>query len=116
MNFLIAPNAFKGTLSAQKATDLIQEAIKEVLPYSSFCFLQPIADGGDGTCELLMESLNLKKVSCPSLNAIGQPCNGFYGWDEIEKKAYLDVVLTKEQKNPWLTSTFGTGLVINCAQ
>lgn len=122
MNFLIAPNAFKGTLSAQKASDLIQEAIKEVLP-SSFCFLQPIADGGDGTCELLLESLNLKKVSCPSLNAIGQPCNGFYGWDEIEKKAYLDVstcsglgVLTEEQKNPWLTSTFGTGLVINCAQ
>lgn len=122
MNFLIAPNAFKGTISAQEASNLIHGAIVEIIPASS-CVLQPIADGGDGTCELLLESLNLKRVSFPSLNAIGQPCTGFFGWDEIEKKAYLDVstcsglgVLNEEQKNPWLTSTFGTGLVINYAQ
>ncbi|GMQ23945.1 glycerate 3-kinase [Algoriphagus sp. oki45] len=122
MNFLIAPNAFKGTISAQKASDLIQEAIYEILPNSS-CIAQPIADGGDGTCELLLESLNLKRVSFPSLNAIGQPCTGFFGWDEIGEKAYLDVstcsglgLLTEDQKNPWLASTYGTGLMINFAQ
>ncbi|GMQ28511.1 glycerate kinase [Algoriphagus confluentis] len=122
MRFLIAPNAFKGTITAQRAAQLIQKAIEEVFPASQLV-IQPIADGGDGTCQLLLESLHLEKVSLPALNAIGQPCLGFFGWDEKEKKAFLDVstcsglgVLADEQKDPWLASTFGTGLMIHAAQ
>ncbi|MCU0402244.1 MAG: glycerate kinase [Algoriphagus sp.] len=121
MNFLISPNAFKGTLSASEASSLIEKSIREVLPDSGINVL-PIADGGDGTCELLIDHLGLEKVTFWSLNAVGQPILGHFGWDEKEKIAYLDVstfsglaVLHDFQKDPKTTSTFGTGLAIQKA-
>ena len=121
MKFLISPNAFKGTLSASEASFLIEKSIKEVLPDSGIDVL-PIADGGDGTCELLIDHLGLEKVTFWSLNAVGQPILGHFGWDEKEKIAYLDVstssglaVLHDFQKDPKTASTFGTGLAIQKA-
>jgi glycerate kinase len=83
---------------------------------------QPVADGGDGTCELLIASLGLEKVFCNSLNAVGRPIPGFYGWEASTKTAYLDVStcsgiagLKLEERNPSLTSTYGTGILIQDA-
>lgn len=120
MKYLIAPNAFKGTLAAKEAAAIIAEKIGA---YSgSKCLLQPVADGGDGTCGLLVDSLGLEKVQVLTLNAIGQPVLGFFGWDPIQKKAYLDVstasgigMLEIRQKKPNLASTYGTGLIIKHA-
>ena len=118
MKFLIASNALKGTLSAIEASKLIASAIREVLPDSEL-LVQPVADGGDGTCELLMDSLKLEKVSLWSLDAIGRPIFGYFGWDSHTQTAYLDVstfsgigVLSDFQKEPKTASTFGTGLAI----
>lgn len=121
MKFLIAPNAFKGTLTATEAAELMQEVFVQELP-SAKCRMQPLADGGDGTSELLVPALGLEKISCWSLNAVGQPCLGFYGWEEHSQTAYLDVStcsgiarLADYQKNPTVTSSFGTGLLIRQA-
>ncbi|MCZ8134277.1 MAG: glycerate kinase, partial [Algoriphagus sp.] len=121
MNFLISPNAFKGTLTASEASFLIEKSIREVLPDSGIDVL-PIADGGDGTCELLIDLLGLDKVPFWSLNAIGQPFNGYFGWDKKSKTAYLDVstfsglgILKDFQKDPKTASTFGTGLAVKKA-
>ena len=54
MNFLISPNAFKGTLSASEASLLIKQAIGGALPEARVDVL-PIAEGGDGTGELLID-------------------------------------------------------------
>ncbi|WP_144605107.1 glycerate kinase [Algoriphagus algorifonticola] len=121
MKVLIAPNAFKGTLSAEEAGAII----------ASFCDknysgLQtqviPIADGGDGTCNLLSKFLNLEQVNAWTLDPIGRPRIGFFGFEKASKKAYLDVstasgiaLIGDSQKNPWVTSTFGTGLLIRKA-
>ena len=117
MNFLIAPNAFKGTIPAEEAAQIIADKIVE-LP-GSRCLIQPIADGGDGTCGLLEASLGLKKVNLITLNAVGQPIRGSFGWDDTNKKAYLDVstasgigTLESTQKKPDAASTFGTGMII----
>jgi glycerate kinase len=120
MNFLIAPNAFKGTMSASEAASIIADKIRQHI--HSECIIQPTADGGDGTCSLLIESLGLEKIQVLSLNAIGQPIVAYFGWDSANKKAYLDVstasgigVLEKWQKDPYTASTFGTGLLIKKA-
>jgi glycerate 2-kinase len=120
MNFLIAPNAFKGTMSAKEAASIIAEKIMRQI--NAECIIQPIADGGDGTCSLLIESLGLEKIQVLSLNAIGQPVVAYFGWDSGNKKAYLDVstasglgVLETWQKDPHTASTFGTGLLIKKA-
>ena len=120
MHFLIAPNAFKGTIAADEAAKIIADEIgghsgNEVL-------IQPVADGGDGTCSLLIDSLGLEKVSSMTLDSIGRPIPGYFGWDVRSKKAYLDVStasgignLKVYQKDPFVTSTFGTGLLIRNA-
>lgn len=120
MKFLVAPNAFKGTLAADEAATIIAEELRK-LP-SSEITIQPVADGGDGTCSLLIESLNLEKIQVLTLNAVGQPIIGYFGWKPVTKKAYLDVstasgigVLESWQKEPKTASTFGTGLLIRKA-
>jgi glycerate 2-kinase len=62
MNFLIAPNALKGSLSAQNAANIISAALQEKLPdaHSIIC---PIADGGNGTLECLVQATGGKFYS-----------------------------------------------------
>ena len=120
MRYLVAPNAFKGTIPADEAASLIANALTRKPGVE--CLIQPVADGGDGTCTLLIESLGLEKVETWTLNAVGQPIRGYFGWDAAQKKAYLDLatasgigVLEKYQKNPEITSTYGTGILIRKA-
>ena len=57
MKIVIAPQTFKGSLTAAEATDCISEAVIDIFPNSEILKL-PIADGGDGTLETLVESGN----------------------------------------------------------
>ncbi len=121
MRFLIAPNAFKGTFTALEAVSMLEVILGQEYPGATY-LSQAVADGGDGTCELLIASLGLEKVSCNSLNAVGRPIFGFYGWEASTKTAYLDVStcsgiagLKLEERNPSLTSTYGTGILIQDA-
>lgn len=121
MRVLISPNAFKGTMTAQEAGQVIASFLEnsetKIQPK-----IIPIADGGDGTCELLTQSLGLKRIESMTLDSIGKPMRGFYGWNSIDKKAYIDVstasglsILDEKSKNPRFTSSFGTGLLIQKA-
>jgi glycerate kinase len=121
MRVLISPNAFKGTLSAMEAAELVDSVLKKSsLEIDSR--LVPIADGGDGTCQLLNDALGFEKVTTWILDAYGRPIEGFYGWDLVTKTAYIDVstasglgVLAQETKNPFVASSFGTGILIRKA-
>lgn len=120
MRYLVAPNAFKGSVTAAEAAELIGGELEKV--WGSKVVTQPIADGGDGTCELLIDSLGMEKVSMWTLDAVGRPILGYFGWDSRGKKAYLDIstasgigVLGEYQRDPYLASTFGTGLLIKKA-
>jgi glycerate 2-kinase len=117
MKFLVAPNAFKGTVSAEEAAGIISGKLGELS--GSSCIIQPVADGGDGTCSLLIDSLTLEKIPFLTLNAVGQPISGYFGWDILRKKAYLDIStasgigsLEPWQRDPSITSTYGTGRLI----
>lgn len=121
MNILISPNAFKGTMSAREAGEIIQEFIKIRFPQFDTELL-PIADGGDGTCELLTEILGLEKRLAWSLDSFGRPVSCSYGWDQHAKMAYIDVsaasgiaLLGNETLSPYVASSFGTGLLIRSA-
>lgn len=121
MNALIAPNAFKGTLTALEAGDIIAQTIGAKHP-SWTIKIHPIADGGDGTCALLNNYLGLKSMEVWGLDALGRPIQTGFGWEESSKTAYIDVsaasgvgTLQEEEKNPKVASTFGTGLLIRKA-
>ncbi|HTX17566.1 MAG TPA: glycerate kinase [Bacteroidota bacterium] len=53
MKFLIAPNALKGSLTAMRAAEVISTALRSAIPQAD-CLLSPIADGGDGTLDCLV--------------------------------------------------------------
>jgi len=121
MNVLISPNAFKGTMGAREAGEIIHRFLYENCPDFG-AVLAPVADGGDGTCELLTESLQLAKESAISLDAYGRPINGTFGWDADQKKAYIDVSsasgiasLGNQVKQPEVASSYGTGLLVQKA-
>ncbi|MDR7128242.1 glycerate kinase [Algoriphagus sp. 4150] len=121
MNILISPNAFKGTMSARESGEIIQTFIRNKFSKVNTEVL-PIADGGDGTCELLTEILKLERKSVWALDPFGRPIPCSYGWDKDAKKAYIDVStasgiakLGNEAKKPFVASSFGTGLLIGHA-
>jgi len=118
MKYLIAPNAFKGTISASRAASIIRTAILDRMP-SSKTEICPIADGGDGTCELLGEQLVLEVMEFQALNAVGRPVQGKFFLDRSNAVGYLDVStvsglqgLKPHEINAHLTSTYGTGELI----
>lgn len=118
MKILIAPNALKGSLSASQTGAIIADFLKSKFP-DHLLQVIPIADGGDGTCELLGHNLGLESHTCWTLDALGRSMVGSLAWDSDNQRAYLDVStasgigkLTKVEKLPRSTSTFGTGLLI----
>ncbi len=121
MKWLVAPNAFKGTIEADRAAELIKDAIIRSNPTHevSPC---PIADGGDGTCYLLSEILGLEKISAMACGPLGSPMEGFFSFDAATQTAFLDVStvsgikwLREYQKDPWTCSSYGTGELVAMA-
>lgn len=121
MKFLIAPNAFKGTIDAERAAFLIKTAILEDQPDAAWetC---PIADGGDGTCLLLGKQLHIKEFSFPALDPLGRPVPGSIFLNKGQKEAFLDVATVSGIKwlkpyeiNAKVTSSYGTGELVRHA-
>jgi glycerate 2-kinase len=121
MKILIAPNAFKGTIEADEAAEIISSVIssKRVDVETMLC---PIADGGDGTCYLLGKALNIPQYHHLALDALGRPMEGFYFMDKANGIAYLDVStvsgiksLKSYERDVWIASTYGTGELIQKA-
>lgn len=118
MNWLIAPNAFKGTIEADRAAGLIKEVIMAA-DGSHQVSICPIADGGDGTCHLLSDILGLEKTFALACGPLGSPMQGFFSLDRSSGTAFVDVStvsgikwLKEYQKDPWTCSSYGTGELI----
>lgn len=108
-------------MTATEAGEIINKFLKETSDGIETKMI-PIADGGDGTCELLTRAFGLTKISKWTLDPFGRPIIGEFGWDSFSKKAYIDVsiasgigLIGNETKNPFVASTFGTGLLVQKA-
>jgi glycerate kinase len=121
MQIVIAPDSFKECLTAMQVTQAISEGIKRVIPTAEiFCI--PMADGGEGTVEALVDATGGKIVQTPSVDALNRPIQCFYGILGNRKTAVIEMaaasgieLLLPEERNPLITSTFGTGLLIKAA-
>lgn len=119
MKILIAPNAFKGTLSALEAGEIIASNLLNKYSQAEV-EIHPIADGGDGTCQLLGYSCNFSFRKIWSLDATGKPILGTYFFEG--SKAFIDVSdvsglghLNPQELEIRVSSTYGTGLLIKNA-
>ncbi|WP_200979668.1 glycerate kinase [Echinicola sp. 20G] len=118
MKFLIAPNAFKGTIPAEQAAQLIKAQLLKDFPENDL-ITSPIADGGDGTCALLASAKGMKVVEVSALNAIGKPKPGKLYLDNGNATARIDISevsglqgLELTEIDAKLSSSYGTGELI----
>jgi glycerate kinase len=121
MQIVIAPDSFKECLSATKVAEAISQGIQRVVPEAKIISI-PVADGGEGTVEALIRATNGKMISTPSVDALNRPISSFYGVLGDGHTAVIEMAaasgiewLTPEERNPLLTSTYGTGLLIKQA-
>ena len=118
MKIVVAPQAFKGSLSATEVGNSMIKGIENVIANSTN-LLVPIADGGDGTLETLVESsqgkINLIKVTGP----LGEQQNSAWGALGRNKTAIIEMARSSglalvpiNKLNPLISTTYGLGEVI----
>ncbi len=115
--FLIAPDKFKGSLSASEAADAIAAGVRRNFPDAELD-LCPIADGGEGFMATLAPTLNARWIICPASDPLGRAIESRYlladnpeGPTAILEMAETSGLwrLTEAERNPLLASTKGTG-------
>lgn len=115
MKIVIAPNAFKNSLDAQSVAEAIAEGlIRRQEGHQTILF--PVADGGDGTGELLINRLNASRISLQIHDPLGRNILSEYGMVEETQTAIIELanasglrLLLPDEYNPYLASTYGTG-------
>lgn len=118
---VIAPDSFKESLSATKVAIAIAEGINRVKPGSEVISI-PMADGGEGTVEALITATAGKIVKVHSADALNRPIESFYGILGDGKTAIIEMAATSgieqllaNERNPTITTTYGTGLLLKAA-
>lgn len=121
MHILIAPNAFKHSLTANETADAIQEGLKRSgFNFTSECF--PIADGGDGTGHLIVEKCGGVWHEYEVHDPLGRLIKASLGITDQGKTAVIEMadasgirLLNPEERSPLIASSFGTGELIRFA-
>lgn len=118
---VIAMDSLKGSMTSLEAGTVIQEAIHMVQKETQVV-VKPLADGGEGTTEALIEGLHGERIEKIVTGPLKDPVMAVYGWIEESKTAIMEmasasgiVLLKEEEKNPWEATTYGVGELIKDA-
>lgn len=121
MNLLIAPDAFKDCLSARQVATSLSLGIEKIMPETQIQII-PMADGGEGTVESVIDATGGEHIKCVVKDPLMREIPSFYGITGDGSTAVIEMaaasgieLLKKEERNPWMTSTFGTGQLIRDA-
>lgn len=118
--FLIAPDKFKGSLSASEAAMAMAAGLRQIDPHADID-LCPIADGGEGFVETLATALGGEWIHCQAVDPLGRPIESRYLLAETPEglTAVLEMAetaglwrLDPNERNPRETTTRGTGMQI----
>ena len=118
MKVIIAPQGFKGSVSALAAAKAIERGVLAVEPEAK-TVLVPVADGGDGTLDALVNSTGGQVFQSTVVGPLGQPLEAMWGVMgdgqtavvEMAKASGLALVPPK-RRDPRITTTQGTGQII----
>lgn len=116
MKILIAPDSFKGTLSADEVCDIIGNAFEDTIKDISIVKL-PVADGGEGLCACLFSICGGEMISAKVKGVFGEDMTAEYlmlpdKTAVVEMAACSGLPLAGDNKNPEKTSTYGVGQLI----
>ncbi len=122
MKIVVAPNAFKGTLTAPQAAAAISRGVREVFPEAEIVEV-PIADGGDGTAEALVTALHGEFRSVRVEGPLGDPVDARYGLVSSGRTAVVELaaasglaLIPSSRRDPAKATTYGFGQVLEAAR
>ncbi|MCY8498594.1 glycerate kinase [Bacillus atrophaeus] len=121
MKIVIAPDSFKESLSALEAAHAIERGFKTVFPDAEYRKL-PMADGGEGTVQSLIDSTNGWIKEQVVTGPMGEQVKAFFGMMGDGKTAVIEMAAASglhlvpvDKRNPLVTTTRGTGELIAAA-
>jgi len=121
MYVVIAPDKFKGTLTATEAAAAIAEGWHTERPQDELRQF-PISDGGDGFGELLARHLGAEEQTIQTVNAAHEPIDAPWWWEPRSRLAIIEsarvvglAMLPRERFHPFELDTFGLGAVLRAA-
>jgi glycerate 2-kinase len=122
LKVVVAPNAFKGSLSAPQAAAAIARGVREALPDAEIVEI-PVADGGDGTMEALVSAHHGKFKSVEVEGPLGDPVDATYGLIEGGLTGVVELasasgltLIPTERRDPRRTSTYGFGQLLEAVR
>lgn len=121
MRIVICPDSFKGSLTAEQAAAAMADGVRQAWPTAN-CVCLPMADGGEGTAEILCRAWGGAWRSTRVTSPRGAPVMAGWGWDPRHRRAVIEVAsacgltLTPEPaRDPWQMDTQGVGQLLLAA-
>lgn len=124
MKIVIAPDSFKESLSALDVANAIEQGLMQVIPDCEIVKI-PVADGGEGTVQSMVDATGGSIVSLEVMGPLGHKVNAHYGIlgqqtaQQTQPIAVIEMAsasglhhVPREQRNPLLTTSYGTGELI----
>lgn len=118
MKIVIAPDSYKESLTAMGVANAIEYGFKQILPDAEYIKL-PMADGGEGTVQSLVDATDGSIIHHSVTGPLGQSVDGFYGLLGDRKTAIIEMaaasglhLVDPKERNPLNTTTYGTGELI----
>lgn len=121
MKIVVAPDSFKGSLTAAEVSDAIEQGTREIFPEAEIVKI-PMADGGDGTVQCLVNATGGEILREKVKGPLGGEVLASYGILGDKKTAVIEMaeasgltLVPENQRNPLITTTYGTGQLIKAA-
>ncbi|EGT2201300.1 glycerate kinase [Clostridioides difficile] len=118
MKILISIDSLKGSLSSIEAGNAIKKGILKVKEDAQVKIL-PLADGGEGTVDALVQGMNGKKETIEVTGPIAKKVHATYGLLKNTSTAIIEIaqasgltLVPTELRNPLYTTTYGVGEII----
>lgn len=121
MKVVSAIDSFKGSMTSLEVSNAFEKGVKKVFKNVDFIKI-PMADGGEGTVQALIDNLNGQFVNLKVMDPLMREVSSFYGISGDGKTAIIEMaaasglpLISTEERDPMKTSTYGTGELIRDA-
>ncbi|MFC6176121.1 glycerate kinase [Companilactobacillus huachuanensis] len=121
MKIVLAPDSYKNSLTAKEVAQSLRKGFERVYPDAEYVNV-PMADGGEGTVQSLVDAKNGQIMTADVINPLGNKTEAHYGLINDGKVAVIEMAeasgiqfINQFTQNPYITTTFGTGELIKSA-
>ena len=119
MKIVVAVDSFKGSMTSMEAARAVRDGILAADP-KTYIVIKPLADGGEGTTDALIEGMHGEKVKITVTGPYGEKIDSYYGYLPEKKTAVIEMaaaagITLSDKREPMQATTYGVGEMISDA-